>query len=49
MNFIFPGLLMMSVIMGSYALTSFGFFGSKMFKSLEEILVSPMSYNKIII
>jgi ABC-2 type transport system permease protein len=48
-EFIFPGLLMMSVIMGSYALTSFGFFTAKMFKSLEELLISPISNNKIII
>ncbi|USN58212.1 MAG: ABC transporter permease [Candidatus Peribacteria bacterium] len=48
MHFIFPGLLMMSIIMGSYALTSFGFFSAKMFKSLEEVLVSPMNHTKII-
>lgn len=48
-NFIFPWLLMMSVIMWSYALTSFWFFSSKMFKSLEELLVSSISYSKIII
>ena len=48
-DFIFPGLLMMSVIMWSYALTSFGFFTAKMFKSLEELLISPISINKIII
>lgn len=49
MNFILPWLIMMSVIMWSYALTSFWFFGAKMFKSLEELLVSPISNNKIII
>ncbi len=49
MNFIFPWLLMMSVIMGSYALTSFWFFWAKMFKHIEELLVSPMSNNKIIL
>lgn len=48
-NFIFPGLLMMSVIMWSYAITSFWFFSSKMFKSLEELLVSSISYRKIIL
>lgn len=47
-NYIFPWLLMMSVIMWSYALTSFWFFSSKMFKSLEELLVSSISYTKII-
>ncbi len=49
MEFIFPGLLMMSIIMWSYALTSFGFFSAKMFKNLEELLVSPITNNKIII
>ena len=49
MSFIFPGLLMMSIIMWSYSLTSFNFLAWKMFRNLEEILVSPMSYNKIII
>jgi ABC-2 type transport system permease protein len=49
MDFIFPGLLMMSVIMWSYALTSFWFFSAKMFKNLEELLVSPITNNKIII
>jgi ABC-2 type transport system permease protein len=48
-DFIFPWLLMMSIIMWSYSLTSFWFFSSKMFKSIEELLVSSISYNKIII
>jgi len=49
MEFIFPGLLMMAVITWSYALTSFGFFSAKMFKQIEELLVSPITNNKIII
>ena len=49
MEFIFPWLLMMSVIMWSYALTSFGFFTAKMFKNLEELLVSPITNNRIIL
>ncbi|MDD3646203.1 MAG: ABC transporter permease [Candidatus Gracilibacteria bacterium] len=49
MDFIFPGLLMMSIIMGSYYLTSFGFFTAKMFKNIEELLVSPISNHKIIL
>lgn len=48
-DFIFPWLLMMSIIMWSYSLTSFWFFSSKMFKSIEELLVSSISYKKIII
>lgn len=49
MDFIFPGLLMMSIIMWSYYLTSFWFFTAKMFKNIEELLVSPISNNKIIL
>jgi len=48
-EFIFPGLLMMSVIMASYANTSFSFFTSKMFNSIEEVLVSPLSSFKILV
>lgn len=48
-NFIFPGLLMMSVIMASYANTSSSFFGAKFQKSIEELFVSPMSYWKILV
>ncbi len=48
-HYIFPGLLMMSIIMWAYAITAFWFFSAKMFKSLEELLVSPISKNRIII
>ncbi len=48
-HYIFPWLLMMSIIMGSYSITAFWFFSSKMFKSLEELLVSPITKNRIII
>ncbi len=48
-NFIFPGLLMMSVIMASYQNTSSSFFGAKFQKSIEELFVSPMPYWKILI
>lgn len=48
-DFIFPGLIMMSVIMASYGNTSFSFFGSKFQKNIEEIFVSPMSYTKMLI
>lgn len=47
-DFIFPGLLMMSVIMASYQNTSSSFFGAKFQKSIEEIFVSPMSHWKIL-
>lgn len=48
-NFIFPGLLMMSVIMASYSNTSSSFFGSKFHGNIEELFVSPMSEMKILI
>jgi len=48
-DFIFPGLLMMAVIMASYQNTSSSFFGSKFQKSIEELFVSPMAYWKILV
>ncbi len=48
-DFIFPGLLMMSVIMASYGNSSFSFFWSKFQKNIEELFVSPMSPGKILI
>ncbi|MDD2870921.1 MAG: ABC transporter permease [Candidatus Gracilibacteria bacterium] len=48
-DFIFPGLLMMSVIMASYGNTSSSFFGAKFQKSIEELFVSPISHTKILL
>ncbi len=48
-DFIFPGLLMMAVIMAAYQNTSSSFFGSKFQKSIEELFVSPMAYWKILV
>ena len=48
-NYIFPWLLLMWVIMWSYAITSFWFFSAKMFKSIEELLVSSITKHGIII
>ena len=42
MSFVVPGLIMMSVITNSYANVVSSFFGAKMHKSVEEMLVSPM-------
>ena len=47
-DFIFPWLLMMSVIMANYSNTSSSFFGSKFQKNIEELFISPMSYIKIL-
>ncbi|MEM7193503.1 MAG: ABC transporter permease [Pseudomonadota bacterium] len=41
MDFIVPGLILMSVITNSYANTSSSFFSAKFQKSIEELLVSP--------
>lgn len=46
-DFIFPGLLMMSVIMAAYQNTSSSFFWSKFQKSIEELFISPISYPRI--
>lgn len=40
MQYIVPGLTMMSIMMNAYANTSSSFFGAKFSKSIEEILVS---------
>lgn len=49
MQFIVPGIIMMSVIMNSYTNTSSSFFGNKFQKSIEEILVSPTANSTIIL
>ena len=49
MDFIIPGLVMMSVINSSYMNTSFSFFISKLHKNIEELFVSPISNIKILI
>ena len=41
-EFVVPGLIMMSVITNSYGNVVSSFFGAKMHRSIEEILVSPV-------
>ena len=41
-EFMVPGLIMLSVITNSYANVASAFFGTKFQKSIEEIIVSPM-------
>lgn len=48
MQFIVPGLIMMSVITNSYANVSSSFFGEKFQKSIEELLVAPVPTHVII-
>ena len=49
MQYIAPGLIMMSVITNSYGNVVSSFFGAKFGRHLEEMLVSPMSYATIIL
>jgi len=49
MQFIAPGLIMMSVITNSYGNVVSSFFGAKFGRHLEEMLISPMSNATIII
>lgn len=44
MQFIVPGLIMMSVITNSYANVVSSFFGAKFQRSIEELLVSPVPH-----
>lgn len=48
MQFIVPGLVMMAVITNAFANTVFSFFGAKFQKTLEELLVAPVSYTSMI-
>lgn len=48
MQFIVPGLIMMSVITNSYANVCSSFFGSKFQKNIEELLVAPVPTHVII-
>ncbi len=49
MQYIAPGLIMMSVITNSYGNVVSSFFGAKFARHIEEMLVSPMSNSAIII
>jgi len=49
MQYIAPGLIMMSVITNSYGNVVSSFFGAKFSRHIEEMLVSPMSNASIII
>lgn len=49
MQYIAPGLIMMSVITNSYANVVSSFFGAKFGRHVEELIVSPMSNTAIIV
>ena len=48
MQFIVPGLVMMAVITNAFSNVVFAFFGAKFQKTLEELLVAPVSYTAMI-
>lgn len=48
MEFIVPGLVMMAVITNSFSNVVFSFYGAKFQKTLEELLVAPVSYTAMI-
>lgn len=48
MAYIVPGIIMMSVITSAYSNVVFSFFSTKFMKSVEEMLVSPMSYRVLL-
>lgn len=48
-EYIAPGLIMMSVINNAYANTSSSFFQAKFFRSIEELLVSPISQGVLLL
>ena len=49
MQFIVPGLIMMAVITNAYSNVVSSFFGSKFQRSIEELMVSPVSPHTILI
>jgi ABC-2 type transport system permease protein len=49
MEFIVPGLIMMSVVSTSYSNVVSSVFSTKFQRSIEELLISPLSYSTIII
>lgn len=48
-TFVFPGILMLNIIASSFAHTSSSVYFARFIKSIEELLVSPLSYLEIII
>lgn len=47
-NYIVPGLIMMSIITNAYTNTVFSFFNAKFQRNIEEMLVAPMPYAIVI-
>lgn len=49
MDYIVPGLIMMAVITNSYGNVVSSFFGSKFHRSIEELMVAPVSPHIILL
>ncbi len=49
MAYIVPGLIMMSVITNSYSNVASSFFGAKMHKNIEELMVAPVPHHILIL
>ncbi len=49
MAYIVPGLIMMSVITNSYSNVASSFFGAKMHKNIEELIVAPVPHHILIL
>ena len=47
MQFMIPGLIMMSVISNSYSNVVSSFFGQKFARSIEELLITPLPHSSI--
>jgi ABC-2 type transport system permease protein len=48
-TFVFPGILMLNVIASSFAHSSSSVYMARFIRSIEEILVSPLSYFEIVV
>src|SRR5690606_22985693 len=48
-TFVFPGILMLNIISSSFAHSSSSVYFARFIKSIEEILVSPLSYLESVI
>ena len=48
LTFVFPGILMLNIISSSFAHTSSSVYFARFIKSIEELLVSPLSYLEIV-
>src|SRR3989338_7880696 len=47
-TFVFPGILMLNIISSSFAHSSSSVFFARFVKSIEELLVAPLSYFEIV-